>query len=69
MPVVRSDAWLRSLLPAILIVSFARHARTQEVETESVPTETPPSATELAPAAPASAPPAPPPREACAARA
>jgi len=52
MPVVRSDAWLRSLLPAILIVSFARHARTQEVEAESVPTETSPSATEPSPAAP-----------------
>ena len=52
MSVVRSGAWLRSLLPAILIVSFARHARTQEVEAESVPTETPPSAAEPASAAP-----------------
>jgi len=59
MLVVRSGAWLRSLVPAILIVSAARHARSQEVESESVPTEVSPSASEAAPAPPKAPTPAP----------
>jgi len=54
MPAPRSDAFLRALMPAVLLTSFARHALSQEPETESVPTSTPPSesAPEPAPAAP-----------------
>jgi len=59
MPVLRSDALLRALMPAVLLTSFARHALAQEAETESVPTSTPPSESAPEPAPAASPPPSP----------
>jgi hypothetical protein len=51
MPVVRSDAWLRALMPAILITSFAPHALAEEDETEEPAPAA--SSTPTAPSAPA----------------